>query len=408
MAKIKDLIKSHGKIIMFPVLMVFVLVSIFIFNGFQSTETLFVTTDEGTFIEASGMVENNSINLSSEVNGIISEVTVKEGDVIKEGQIIAEISNSTIKNQYEQAMDTLKIAKKNVEVALESLESYKAVNMNSTEQAKNAYYSSYGEYERILEGASAEEIKQAEEAYTQAEINLKYLEDNLEDSKILLEHDIISQKNHEEIEKNYNIAQTQFNIASAKLDQIKAGPSEATVKAVKNKMLQAKSAHELSISNGNMQLTQLQNQYELAKLKYDQAKTISDQLKEELSKMIILSPIDGIINLLAIKKGEFTSLGKAVAEIYDTKNMEIRVYVSEANIGHIKVGQDVNIYVDSDSEQSFKGNVIRINNSAEFTPKNIQTKEERINTVFEVKIQVLDSKGVIKAGMPVDVSIKID
>jgi HlyD family secretion protein len=157
-----------------------------------------------------------------------------------------------------------------------------------------------------------------------------------------------------------------------------------------------------------MQLTQLQNQYELAKLKYDQAKTISDQLKEELSKMIILSPIDGIINLLAIKKGEFTSLGKAVAEIYDTKNMEIRVYVSEANIGHIKVGQDVNIYVDSDSEQSFKGNVIRINNSAEFTPKNIQTKEERINTVFEVKIQVLDSKGVIKAGMPVDVSIKID
>lgn len=408
MRKIKELIKSDGKIVIIPVLIVFVLISIFIFNGFQIKNTAIIITEDGTFIEASGMVENNSINLSSEVNGIITEIKAREGELIKEGQTIAQINNSSIKNQYEQALDNLKIAKKSMETAYESLESYNAVNADSTMQAQSAYNSAYGEYEKVLEGASHEEVQQAEEAFNQAEINLKYLEDKLEEGKTLLEYEIISRKEFEELEKNYNIAQTQFNIASAKLEQVKKGPSDATIKTVNNKMLQAKAAHELSISNGNMQLSQLNNQYEMAQLKYEQAKNIAGQLKNELLKTEIISPIDGIINLLTINKGEFTSLGKPIAEISDIKNMEIKVYVSEANIGHIKVGQEVNIYVDSDTEEVFDGKVLRVDNNAEFTPKNIQTKEERVNTVFAVKIQVLDSKGVIKAGMPVDVEIKID
>ena len=110
---------------------------------------------------------------------------------------------------------------------------------------------------------------------------------------------------------------------------------------------------------------------------------------------------------MPINKGEFTAMGKTVAEIFNTDNMEIIVYVSEANIGHVKTGQNVDLFVDS-TDEIFKGKVIRVNNNAEFTPKNIATKEERVNIVFEVKIEVLDSKGVIKPGMPVDVNIKID
>ncbi|TJX13408.1 HlyD family efflux transporter periplasmic adaptor subunit [Tissierella creatinini] len=407
MKKVKEHVKSKGKLVMVPMVILVVLISIFIFNGLQKADTAIATTEEGTYLEASGMVENNSIDLSSEVTGTVSDLMIKEGDTIKEGQVIAQISNSGIINQYEQALDNLKIAEKNLQIAQESISAYKGVYADSTQQAKSAYNSSYGEYEKVLEGASAEEIQQVQETYNQAEINFKYLEENLEESKALLEYDIITQKDYDEIEKNYNLAQAQLNTASAKLDQIQAGPSDATLKAVQNKMLQAKASHEFSISNGNMQLKGLEGQYEMAALKFDQTQTIVDQLKEELSKMEIRSPIDGVVNLLTINKGEFTTLGKPLAEILDPKNMEIKVYVSESNIGHIKTGQEVNIHVDS-TDEAFKGKVIRINSNAEFTPKNIQTKEERVNTVFEVKIQIQDSKGVIKPGMPVDVSIKID
>lgn len=407
MGKIVKYIKSKGKIAIVPMIVVAVLVAIYIVNAIQTDDSAIFYAKDGTFLEASGMAENNSVSLSSELAGVISDVLVKEGDSIKEGEVIAEINNTTVKNQYEQALDNFKLAEKNLQVSQDSINSYKNVFADSTEQARSGYNSSQAEYEKVIVGASDEEIKQVQEAFNQAEINFKFITDKYEESNILLENDIISQKDYEEIEKNYNLAQAQLNTASAKLDQVIAGPSSATIKAVENKVLQAKAAHELSISSGNMQLMQLENQSEIAELNFNKAQNVVNQLKEELGKTEIKSPINGVINLLPINKGEFTAMGKTVAEIFNTDNMEIIVYVSEANIGHVKTGQNVDLFVDS-TDEIFKGKVIRVNNNAEFTPKNIATKEERVNIVFEVKIEVLDSKGVIKPGMPVDVNIKID
>ena len=407
MGKIVKYIKSKGKTAIVPMIVVAVLVAIYIVNAIQTDDSAIFYAKDGTFLEASGMAENNSVSLSSELAGVISDVLVKEGDSIKEGEVIAEINNTTVKNQYEQALDNFKLAEKNLQVSQDSINSYKNVFADSTEQARSGYNSSQAEYEKVIDGASDEEIKQVQEAFNQAEINFKFITDKYEESNILLENDIISQKDYEEIEKNYNLAQAQLNTASAKLDQVIAGPSSATIKAVENKVLQAKAAHELSISSGNMQLMQLENQSEIAELNFNKAQNVVNQLKEELGKTEIKSPINGVINLLPINKGEFTAMGKTVAEIFNTDNMEIIVYVSEANIGHVKTGQNVDLFVDS-TDEIFKGKVIRVNNNAEFTPKNIATKEERVNIVFEVKIEVLDSKGVIKPGMPVDVNIKID
>lgn len=407
MGKIVKYIKSKGKTAIVPMIVVAVLVAIYIVNAIQTDDSAIFYAKDGTFLEASGMAENNSVSLSSELAGVISDVLVKEGDSIKEGEVIAEINNTTVKNQYEQALDNFKLAEKNLQVSQDSINSYKNVFADSTEQARSGYNSSQAEYEKVIDGASDEEIKQVQEAFNQAEINFKFVTDKYEESNILLENDIISQKDYEEIEKNYNLAQAQLNTASAKLDQVIAGPSSATIKAVENKVLQAKAAHELSISSGNMQLMQLENQSEIAELNFNKAQNVVNQLKEELGKTEIKSPINGVINLLPINKGEFTAMGKTVAEIFNTDNMEIIVYVSEANIGHVKTGQNVDLFVDS-TDEIFKGKVIRVNNNAEFTPKNIATKEERVNIVFEVKIEVLDSKGVIKPGMPVDVNIKID
>jgi HlyD family secretion protein len=231
---------------------------------------------------------------------------------------------------------------------------------------------------------------------------------NLERSKELLEQQAISQSMYDEVLKSYNVSEAQYNAAASKLNLIKSGPTENVLSAAKNKMLQAKAGYELSVSNGNTQLSQLQGQLEIAMIKLEQSKNIVEQTKRELDKLTIKSPIDGIVNSLLMKDGEFVSMGKLVAEIYDPENVEIKSYVSEANIGYIKVGQEAKIFIDSHSEKAYAGKVTRINNKAEFTPKNIQTKEERVNTVFEITIQALDSEGAIKPGMPADVNIKID
>ncbi len=408
MKKGKEFITSLGKTAIMPVLLAIVLVSIFVFNGFLSRDSAIIATSEGTFIQSSGMVERNVVTVSSELIGTIDEVLVKEGDRVTSGQTIARLNNTNLNNQYEQALIAVQIAEQNIKSIEDNIASLGSVNANSTEQAKNAYMAAEGEYEKVLEGATPEEIQQAEEAVNQAKANLDFMESNLSKSKILLENEAISQAGYDEVELNYNVASAQYNTAKSKLELIKSEPSSATIKAVENKMLQSESGFKLTIANGNTQLINLQNQLEVAKVQLEQSKTQTEQLKKELDKTVIKSPIDGIINLLSIKQGELTQMGKPVAEIYNRNNIEIKVYVSEANIGHVKVDQDVEIFVDSDENTVFIGKVIKINDNAEFTPKNIQTKEERVNTVFEVKIKAMDSQDVIKAGMPVDVNIKID
>jgi HlyD family secretion protein len=402
-----NFIKKKGKVIFIPIIIT-VLILIYIFNGLQKSDTTIIYEKDGTYIEASGTVESNSVELSSEVMGIIVESAVKEGDTVVSGQIIAKINNTSLNNQYEQAKISLKISEKNIELMDKNITSYQLQNIDSAEQAQSAYLSAEAEYEKVLDGASLDEINQAEEAVNQADINVEYIKTNLDRNKELLEEGALSQSAFDETQKSYDVAQTQYNTAVSQLNLVKSYPTEASIKAAKNKMLQAKAGHEFAISNGDTQLQQMQSELEVAKVQLEQSKIIVEQSKIELDKTTITSPIEGIVNSLLFKKGEFISIGTELAEIYNPNNIEIKVYVSEANIGHVIVGQDVDIFVDSDSYQTYKGRVIRINDEAEYTPKNIQTKEERVNTVFEVKIEVLDSNGVIKPGMPVDVNIKID
>ena len=168
MGKIVKYIKSKGKIAIVPMIVVAVLVAIYIVNAIQTDDSAIFYAKDGTFLEASGMAENNAVSLSSELAGVISDVLVKEGDSIKEGEVIAEINNTTVKNQYEQALDNFKLAEKNLQVSQDSINSYKNVFADSTEQARSGYNSSQAEYEKVIVGASDEEIKQVQEAFNQA------------------------------------------------------------------------------------------------------------------------------------------------------------------------------------------------------------------------------------------------
>lgn len=396
------------KLIIMPAVIILVLISIYIFNNLQKNDSAIVYADGGTYIEASGIVKNSSVALSSEVTGTIVENLAKEGDSIKKGEVIAVIENTSLKSQYDQAVISYQITEKNIEALENSISNLSLQNTDVIQQAQNAYLASEAEYHKVMDGASTDEIKQAQEAVNQSKINLDFMKTNLDRSTELFEQQIISQSKYDEALKSYSVSEAQYNASVAQLNLVKSGPAENTVKAAENKMLQAKAGYELAISNGNTQLSQLQGQLEVAKVQLEQSKNIIDQTKKELDKLTIKSPVDGIVNSLLIKDGEFVSMGKLVAEIYNPKNTEIKAYISEANIGHIVMGQVANIFIDSNNDKVYAGRVTRINNTAEFTPKNIQTKEERVNTVFEVTIETIDSEGAIKPGMPVDVNIKID
>lgn len=126
------------------------------------------------------------------------------------------------------------------------------------------------------------------------------------------------------------------------------------------------------------------------------------QLDDQIQKSQIVNPVNGTVLAKYAEASEITSFGKALYKIADLSSMELRVYVSETQLPNLKIGQEVTVKIDdSDRMKSYKGTIYWIASEAEFTPKIIQTKEERVALVYAVKIKVAND-GSLKIGMPAE------
>lgn len=132
-----------------------------------------------------------------------------------------------------------------------------------------------------------------------------------------------------------------------------------------------------------------------------------DYLQIAHDEEYLFANVNGTVILRTAEPGEVINSGKTILTVADLGKLEIKVYLPESRLGLIRIGQGVEIEVDSHPDQKYKGTIKRISDKAEFTPKNIQTKEERVKTVFAVIVKTDDQGGILKPGMPCDVIIEL-
>ena len=131
-----------------------------------------------------------------------------------------------------------------------------------------------------------------------------------------------------------------------------------------------------------------------------------EKINDQLKKSKIVNPIKGTVLTKYAEPNEITSFGKPLYKIADLSEMTLRVYFSETQLSSIKVGQEVSVLIDeNEGTKSYKGKISWISSAAEFTPKIIQTKEERVNLVYAVKV-IVTNDGSLKIGMPAEVWLK--
>jgi len=161
---------------------------------------------------------------------------------------------------------------------------------------------------------------------------------------------------------------------------------------------------EIDVIKQQIRSVEIQNSPVINELKSIdiQLKQINDQIK----KSIIINPINGTVLVKYAEQNEITSFGKPLYKIADLSTMQLRIYISETQLANINIGQNVKVKIDDkDDMKSFKGTVTWIASESEFTPKIIQTKEERVALVYAVKIDVVND-GSLKIGMPAEMWIK--
>jgi len=269
-------------------------------------------------ITGSGTLEATEITISSESNGQMLDLLVKEGDEVNVGEVIAVVDTEKLALQKEQTKAGL---------------------------AELDYH--------IL--TAREGISLAEEQHEN--INKKYKR-----IKKLFEENSVPQQQLDDIETQFNLSKVQLTSAKSTLQAAQ----------MKKKQIEVK------------------------------LKLVESQIKDAT----IVSPVSGIVITKFIEKGENVALGSPIVTIADLTQLWIKLYVTAPELGFIQLGESVEIMVDSFPEKRFSGKVIWISSQAEFTPKNIQTKEARADLVYAVKIEISNQDLLLKIGMPADIFVQ--
>lgn len=152
------------------------------------------------------------------------------------------------------------------------------------------------------------------------------------------------------------------------------------------------------------QITNTNTQYQLIGSEAEVVKRQLDLINEQLSKCKVCSPGKGTVLETYLEKGELATPGKAILKMADLSNLELKVYVSGAQLPNVKLGNEVKVLIDAGVKemQARTGKITWISSESEFTPKIIQTKEERVKLMYAVKVLV-PNDGTLKIGMPGEV-----
>jgi RND family efflux transporter MFP subunit len=164
----------------------------------------------------------------------------------------------------------------------------------------------------------------------------------------------------------------------------------------------------LQVDAAIISISMAETALEQAEAGLSQAEAALNLIEIQIKKTIVYAPMDGVILSRNLEIGETVAPGVPVMVIGQLDDVELVVYVPEAQYGKIYLGQEVSITVDSFPSETFKGEVVHISDQAEFTPRNIQTEEGRRATVYAVKLQVPNTEGKLKPGMPADVTFDIN
>ena len=174
-------------------------------------------------------------------------------------------------------------------------------------------------------------------------------------------------------ETEYLAAEAAVDMAQAQLDALRAGATDEEIAAVEAQVQQAQA-------------------------QLDSASVLLD-------KLTLVAPVGGRVLEVSVQAGELAAPGAPLVTLADLDEVELTVYVPEDRLGQLQMGQEVEVQVDSFPDQVFVGRVATIANEAEFTPRNVQTDEERVNIVFAVKVVIPNPDHALKPGMPADAVI---
>jgi len=344
-------------------------------------------------IQVTGNMEAMQVDVSAKIAGRILSLRVREGDRVTEGHLLVRLDDAELKAEVERAEAALKSA----EAQLRDL--LAGARRQEIEEARATVDRAQSQLNDLLAGSRREEIEQAREAVRSAEATRVWTERDLKRAQELFAKELIAMQEVDRARQAYEVAVAQERSARANLQMVEAGPRRDQIEAARAQLKAARDHLDLLLAGPRP------FQVEAARGQVSQARAALDLAGSRLREAAIMSPINGVVLRKNLEAGEMANPGVSILTLVDPTDLWLRAYVPETDIGRIKVGMAARITIDAYKDRTFSGKITEIASEAEFTPKNVQTKKERVNLVFRIKIAVDNPQGLLKPGMPADADI---
>jgi HlyD family secretion protein len=277
---------------------------------------------------------------------------------------------------------------------------------NQIRQAKAQEDASRVALERLREGARPQEIRVAEAAVAQALAEVERRRNDFQRISTLLERGAVSRQEYDAARAASVSAEQSLEAARERLALLQEGPRKEEIAEAEARFRGAQAGVGIAES-GRLELDIQVQSLQAARARERELMAQLDAAKTQLGYTEIRSPMSGVVLLRNVEEGEVVSSGTPVVTIGDIENLWMNIYVPETQTGLVRLGAPARIRVDSFPGEDFMGTISFIASQSEFTPKTIQTEEERVRLVYRVKISLTNSGQKLKPGMPADAEVAL-
>lgn len=313
-------------------------------------------TNRNQALYYSGTIEATQYNLAFQTAGKVLRVPVDEGYAVSAGDLLAELDLQDLQARHDQAK----------------------ANYDRSQAGLNALSAQLKE---IRIGNRPQDVARAHQALLSARAVMEEAKKNMEKYRRLFQDGTVSEKEWDTVRLRYEVTLHDYE-RSAEADNLaKEGSRSETIAAA-------------------------QAEVQGAKAQLASAEAAWQQAKIQLSYGQLKAPAAGIITSRNVEPGEVVTTAQDVMTMADLSTVDLKIFVDETEIGKVKPGQAVEVQVDTFPDKVYKGTVSYISPEAEFTPKMIQTRKERVKLVYLVKVSIPNPRLELKSGMPADAWLK--
>jgi HlyD family secretion protein len=348
-------------------------------------------------IALSGRIEGDDASVAAKTSGRIRGIAVREGDQVKAGQVIAVLDDDQIRARVDQAQSSVNQAEARLQWARQQISVLEA----QLEQSRLSVNQSRSDAEGRVRQAQAQ-VASAEASVAKAIADFEQARYDKERFVSLARDGVISER---EGRQAITSAEAHEAVVMSARKQVEAarGNLVAAMSFLDNPAILSSQAAGIE-----RQIAQARSDILSAQADADRARAQLQEAEADRNDLNVVAPFDGTVITRSAEPGEVVAAGAPLVTLVNLGQVYLRGFIPEGDIGRVRIGQPARVYLDSNPDRAIEAVVSRIDPQASFTPENTYFRDDRVNQVVGVKLQITGSQGFAKPGMPADGQVLVD